>query len=218
MNPSPPVEHGYEAAPLTPWRARRLRRASAADVAYCAAVLALTVLSLWFGRRAAAHLSPDGARSVSGLLDQLELPRVLPNAVLTRDDGTQTRLWDVATAPRTIVTFYAPWCAPCQEEVPILVRGTGSATQRVVVVVGPDEDPAEVRKKLDNLGFKDLRYHVDARRELETAGRVTALPTTFLIGRMGTVQDRIVGFSEVRLHMLIYKAGTGQALTGDDGD
>jgi len=86
------------------------------------------------------------------------------------------------------------------------------------VIVGPDEEPAEVRKKLDNLGLKDQRYHVDTRREVETGGRVSALPTTFLIGRMGRVHERIVGYSEFRLRMLISKSAAGEtASSTDDG-
>jgi len=202
-----PVSDGER---LTPWTARLLRRATGIDLAYCAAVLLLAALALGSGNASARHLSPDGARSAAKLLDELELPRALPNALLARDDGTEARLWDVAVGPRTIVTFYAPWCAPCQEELPILVQGTSAHPDRLAVIVGPDEEPAEVRKKLDNLGLKDQRYHVDTRREVETGGRVSALPTTFLIGRMGRVHERIVGYSEFRLRMLISKSAAGE--------
>jgi thiol-disulfide isomerase/thioredoxin len=213
------VEASPEPTSLTPWRARTLRRTTGADVAYCAAVLVLTALALWCGRHAGARLSPEGARGVSQFLDTLELPRVLPNARLVRDDGTESRMWDITTEPRTIVTFYAPWCAPCQEEVPTLVRSTADMAARLVVVVGPDEDPAEVRQQIDNLGLKDLRFHVDARRELEMGGRVTALPTTFLIGRMGGVQERIVGYSAFRLQMMLYRLRSGEPVMPDgDGD
>ncbi len=203
---------------LTRWRARTLGRSTGTDLAYCAGVVALAALALWSGDHAAQHLSPGGATSVARLLDDLELPRMLPNAPLARDDGTETRLWTIATAPHTILTFYAPWCGPCQEELPILVSGMSAHADRLAVVVGPDEEPTEVRKKLDNLGLKDLHYHVDAKRELEAGGRVTALPTTFLIGPMGRVRDRIVGYSGFRLHMLIFKAtGSDTPSPREDG-
>jgi thiol-disulfide isomerase/thioredoxin len=187
-------------------RAWMLRRATALDIAYCAAVLSLATLALGLGRAAARHVSPEGARSVSSLLDELELPRALPNAPLVRDDGSAARFWEITKAPRTIVTFYAPWCGPCQEELPILVRQTATASDRLAVVVGADEEPHEVRKKLENLGLKDLHFYVDASRQLESGGRVTALPTTFLVRRLGRVQERIVGYSGFRLQMLIVKA------------
>lgn len=228
-NPDRPAEpadpaaasQGASGAPqqevLTRWRARTLRRFTGVDVAYCGTVVGLVALALWSGHAAARHLSPSGAESVSRLLDDLELPSVLPNAPLVRDDGANTKLWDVSTAPRTLISFYAPWCAPCQEELPTLVTSTSAQPERLMVVVGPDEEAVEVRKKLDDLGLKDLRYYVDAKRELEAGGRVTALPTTFLIGRAGRVKERIVGYSAFRLQMLTIKALSGET-PSFDGD
>lgn len=198
--------------PLTPWTARLLRRATKSDALYGACVVALAVLSVWSGRVAAHRLSPEGATNASRLLDELELPSALPNAALTRDDGTSTRLHELTREPRTIVTFYAPWCAPCQEELPVLVRGTSEHPARLAVLVGADEEPREVRRKLDNLGLKDLHYYVDNDGQVQAGGRVTALPSTFLLGRAGRVLERVVGNSEFRLRMLIYKA-TNEGVT-----
>ena len=192
-------------ARLSPWQARLLRRATPVDVAYGVAVVAFAVLTLWSGNAAARHLSPAGARSVSALLDELELPRVLPNAPLVDDDGGETTFWSLTTAPRTIVAFYAPWCGPCQEELPTLVNGTAAHPERLAVVVGRDEEPVEVRQQLDNLGLKNLRFHVDVTGQLHAGGRVTALPTTFVVGRMGRVQERVVGHSEFRLQMILWE-------------
>ena len=188
---------------LSPWQARMLPRITRADAAYATIVLSLAILALWSGRAAARHLSPDGAHAASELLDELELPTVLPNAPLGRDDGDRVALWDLTTEPRTIINFYAPWCGPCQTELPALVKSTADHPQQLAVVVGADEDPVDVRKALDNLGLQNVRFHVDATRHLADGARVTALPTTFLVGRQGRVKERIVGYSEFRLQVLI---------------
>ena len=198
--------------PLTPWTARLLRRPTRADAVYGLTVLLLAALSVWSGRVAARHLSPDAAASSSRLLDELELPGALPNATLTRDDGVVTRLHELATERRTLVNFYAPWCGPCQEELPVLVRSTSQHPDRLVILVAADEDAREVRRKIDNLGLKSLRYYVDTEGQVQAAGRVTALPTTFLIAGSGRVLERVIGNSEFRLQMLIYKAANEGAV------
>ena len=205
--PSPPALSSPEPERrLSPFEARLLHRATRADVAYCIAILAFVALALWSGNAAARYLSPEGAQKTSALLDELELPRTLPNALLSRNDGVDKRLWDVTTESRTLVTFYAPWCAPCQEELPMLISGTREKPAQLVVVVGADEDPAEVKRQLGNLGLSELIYHVDTTRGLESGGRVSALPTTFLLGRKGRVHERVVGYSGFRLQTLIWKA------------
>jgi hypothetical protein len=80
------------------------------------------------------------------------------------------------------------------------------------VVVGADEEAREVRRKLDNLGLKDLRYYVDTDGQVHAGGRVTALPSTFLLGRAGRVLDRVVGNSGFRLQMLMHKAANEGAM------
>ncbi len=203
---------------LSPFAARLLHRATRADVAYGLAVLALAVLSIASGNTAARHLSPEGAQKTSALLDELELPRTLPNAPLVRNDGALTRLWDATPERRTLVAFYAPWCGPCQEELPILVAGTREKPAQLLVVVGADEDPAEVRRQLANLGLTDLSYHFDSTRALESGGRVSALPTTFLVGPKGRVLERIVGYSGFRLHTLVWKATQQADFPVSDGE
>jgi len=200
-----------ESEALSHGRARAMRRATRGDLVHAGILLALATVALSSGHAAARHLSPGGARVASSLLDDLELPTALPNATLTTPGGPEARLWDLTRGPRTVLTFYAPWCGPCQEELPMLVAGTSDQPERLVVVVGADEDPAEVRTKLDNLGLKDLPFHVDARRELAGGARVTALPTTFLLGPAGRVRDRIVGYSGFRVQMLAYRAGHDDA-------
>jgi len=207
--PAPPLAAASSPEPkrrLSPFEARLLQRATRADVAYCVAILSLAALALWSGNAAARSLSPEGAQKTSALLDELELPRALPNAALSRNDGVVTRLWDATTESRTLLTFYAPWCAPCQEELPVLINGTREKPAQLVVVVGADEDPAEVKRQLGNLGLSNLRYHVDTTRAVQSGGRVSALPTTFLLGRRGRVHERVVGYSGYRLHTLVWKA------------
>ena len=131
---------------LSPFEARLLRRATRADVAYCLAILAIVALALWSGNAAARHLSPEERRQRRRCSTSWSCRARFPNALLSRNDGVETRLWDVTTQSRTLVTFYAPWRGPCQEELPLLISGTREKPAQLVVVVGADEDPAEVKR------------------------------------------------------------------------
>jgi hypothetical protein len=93
----------------------------------------------------------------------------------------------------------------------MLITGTREKPAQLVVVVGAEEDPAEVKRQLANLGLSELLYHVDTKRGLESGGRVSALPTTFLLGRKGRVHERVVGYSGFRLRTLVWKATQGMS-------
>lgn len=202
-------------AKLSQWAVRTWHRHQRSDLAYAAAVILLAVACVWLGRAATLGLAPEAAREVSAMLDSLEVPRMLPDAVLKREDGTAVSLWDLTVADRTIVTFYAPWCAACQDELPTIVEATKDHRDRLVVVVGGDETPTEVRARLDDLGLKQVPFYVDQQHELAQGGRVTALPTTFLLGRFGMIKDRVVGFSSYRLKTMV-TAAAGKETGADE--
>ncbi len=167
----------------------------------------LGLAAMGSGNRAAEHFSPAGAQAASLLLDELQLPRVLPNAPIEDEQGQVAPLWTQLDRPRTLVSFYASWCGPCQRELPLLVEQTRSQGN-LLVVVASDEDRSETRRQLDNLGLKNLPFSVDVEGRVYREARVLALPTTILVGRKGKVRDRVVGYSDIRLRMLLTKART----------
>jgi thiol-disulfide isomerase/thioredoxin len=188
------------------WRVWRLRNARRKEVLSVLGLLALASVVVWTGNRAALHLSPLNAVGMARALDTLEVPGWLPDAPLVNEDGGSGRLWEITNQPRTLVTFYAPWCGPCQEELPKLVAGT-RPRGNLIVVLGSDEDLHDARRQLENIGLRDLRLWIDRTGALTRKARVTSLPSTLLIGRKGKVQARVVGYSGLRLEMLIAQAG-----------
>lgn len=193
------------------WQERRLRRASPGDVAVIASLVALASAVVVAGRQASLALRPRSAVELSELLGELELPTRLPNAPLLDGSGNRVSLFDQIHGPRAAVAFYAPWCAPCQEELPKLVKGLGSHAE-VLVMVSGDEDLDATRRALANLELSQLRLFVDASGQIQREGRVKGLPTTFLVTPTGAVLARAVGYSVMQLYRL-----TSRAVPGAEG-
>ena len=93
-----------------------------------------------------------------------------------------------------LLNFWASWCAPCREEMPLLVRLHNRYGPRGVEFVGVDTEDLEA----DARAFL-ARYHVDytlvrgGDERLMDAYAVPGLPTTVFIGANGIIQGKVVG-------------------------
>jgi thiol-disulfide isomerase/thioredoxin len=202
---------------LTRWQARALRRATPGDGIAIAAILALAITTVASGRQARLALSPAGARETSRMLDDLELPTTLLDARLLDPSGVSTTLFEAIHERRAAVAFYAPWCGPCQKELPELAAAIPNETQ-LIVVVSKGESVEDTRQQLGNLGLGGLRFYVDASERLFKEGRVTALPTTVLISRHGAVLGRGSGYSQLEMRRMRQKMRTTSGSASKDSD
>ena len=93
-----------------------------------------------------------------------------------------------------LVNFWATWCLPCREEIPMLSALQNHYRDRLVILgVSIDERPAEdVKAFAASLG---VTYPVImSNRELEAAfGGITAVPSTFVLDRSGRIVQRHLG-------------------------
>ena len=168
-------------------------------------ILTSGTLAVWTGQMAGSRMSPAGAAQTSEFLDELELPRQLPNESVAEADGKQVMLWSLIPHPRNIVTVYAPWCAPCQKELPVIhseMNGRGN----LVVLISQKEDMKKVKEQLENLGLGHIRFYRDVTGRILTKSKVRTLPTTFLTKEHGKVLDRVTGYSDYRLKRIVKRA------------
>jgi thiol-disulfide isomerase/thioredoxin len=95
----------------------------------------------------------------------------------------------------TIVDFWASWCAPCKASFPAYARLSAAyaAGGLVLVAVSVDDRAADYETFLRKWHppFTTLR---DARKQLVTAVKIPAMPTSYLLGRDGRVRFIHVGF------------------------
>jgi cytochrome c biogenesis protein CcmG/thiol:disulfide interchange protein DsbE len=114
--------------------------------------------------------------------------------VIEDPHGRTMRLADYAGKVR-VIDVWATWCAPCREVIPQLNALYERYRDRGLVVVGVsvDSDPAEV---LDFMREIPIRYPSGMFNPdlAPLIGEPSAIPTTFLIDRLGVIRETFVGF------------------------
>ncbi|HYE92308.1 MAG TPA: TlpA disulfide reductase family protein [Terriglobales bacterium] len=106
-----------------------------------------------------------------------------------------------------LLNFWATWCPPCVHEMPSMERLYQDMRARGFVVLGVsvDVDPGApdaqgrwqgiVREYVDRLGVT-FPILLDPEGTVEDAYNVSGLPTTYVIGRDGRIEGRVVGARE----------------------
>lgn len=172
------------------------------SVARIVAVLAVVAVVAWVGRAA---------------LDEPDLPDFAPTgdpAPLPAEgsfpavslDGFEAMLVGQRGRP-VVVNVWASWCAPCRTEMPLLQQAADEyADEAVVLGVASNDDPAEARRFLQDLGL-DYPNVFDESGEIRVALALDAYPTTYVFDATGTMSARVDGgISEQRLAALIEDA------------
>jgi thiol-disulfide isomerase/thioredoxin len=118
-----------------------------------------------------------------------------PNFTLTSTtDGSAVSLSDYTGKVR-LVTFWASWCPSCRKEIPTLInlQSRYEAKGLQVIAVATDLKEAEARDAyVKQMGFNFPSLERDDRIK-EDYGRITSIPTTFLIGRKGYIYKHYIG-------------------------
>jgi peroxiredoxin len=114
-----------------------------------------------------------------------------PGFTLQTPDGVSVRLSDGAGQVQ-LIDFWATWCAPCREEIPMLADLQATYGERGFRVLGiAEEEPSVLR---DFAAAQPLRYTslVGTADVFESYG-VLSLPTAYLIDREGRIVELLLG-------------------------
>jgi thiol-disulfide isomerase/thioredoxin len=163
----------------------------------CVCVGAILVLT----GRLATPVAPPPAEQAREVAPDFEL----------KDMRGQTVRLSALRGQVVLVDFWATWCGPCREELPMIVRLVQRNEARGVrlVAISEDDPPAQepdvaaFAQKVPGLD----RHVVYGNPEVERLFGVDSLPTLFVLDRNGGLVDALVGSrSEAEVSALIEEA------------
>ncbi len=111
-----------------------------------------------------------------------------PDFALKNSSGDNVRLSEYR-GDVVMVNFWATWCGPCRQEMPLLDE-LYSRYERVgfsLLGVNIDDDSRKAMNMVSELGVS-FPVLFDARKEVSKLYKVEAMPVTVLIDREGTVR------------------------------
>ena len=115
-----------------------------------------------------------------------------PDFSYTLPDGTTVRLSDLRGTP-VVLNFWATWCLPCVEEMPILQAAYVAAEGKLAVLgVNRNELPAAIARFT---ATTPVTFPLIANIGGDIGERyaVNSLPVTYFIRRDGTISTRHIG-------------------------
>ena len=109
-------------------------------------------------------------------------------------DGREVRSADFA-GKVIVVDFWATWCPPCLEEIPGYIALQKKYAAQGLVILGLSVDAAGVTVVKNFATGHQMNYPVLMADDstVKAFGGVSAIPTTFLIDRLGRIRHRKVG-------------------------
>jgi len=188
----------------------------------------LTVLNSFFPSLSAIQVAgqlsipPTGVGSPSALVGNQ-----LPAVTVTGLDGHRLDLSSLHGQP-AVITFWATWCVPCKEELPMFAAAYRAHRDQGLnlVAINYEESPGAISRFWKDLGLEPPPY-------LDPDGSVahrfgvglqqTGLPVTILVARDGNVQvvlpGEITGADfNVRLNQLLACPWIGLEMRGSHYD
>jgi peroxiredoxin len=171
-------------------------------IVYPLAVIAVIAGVIWWlDYRGGGGLSNDeyGPRDLppelasDSLSVKAEAGSLASDFLLESVAGNETRLTDFRGHP-VVLNFWASWCRPCRQEMPLLVDASRRYADDGLVVIGLNlqEGKALIEAFADDYGV-EFPLLIDRDGEVGDRYRLLGLPTTFFIDTDGVIQSVFTG-------------------------
>ena len=120
--------------------------------------------------------------------DAAELKEVAPDFTLKSMGGKNLKLSEMA-GNVVLINFWASWCGPCREEMPLLnaLHNKYEPLGFMVLGVNVEENPANAEGFLKNFPV-DFPILLDDSNKVSKQYKVIAMPTTVVVDRDGNMR------------------------------
>lgn len=141
------------------------------------------------GSAAVAALGLQTLFAPAARANALRVGELAPPVTMTTLDGERIATADLLGRV-VILTFWATWCSPCREELPLLSAYATRHAADGLTVLGLTLDPAEQLPQVQRIAHS-LSFPVGllAKASLPGYGRIWRIPVNFTIDRQGRLVD-----------------------------
>ena len=108
-------------------------------------------------------------------------------------NGNKVRLSDFA-GKVIILDFWATWCPPCKKEIPDFIELYKQYSKRGVTIIGIALDEYNAVKNFQSENKINYPILLGTDEVVKLYGGIRGIPTTFVIGKDGTIRQRYEGF------------------------
>ena len=128
-----------------------------------------------------------------------DLSIAAPDFILPAVDGAMVRLSDYK-GKVIIIDFWTTWCAPCQEQVPILTKLHKSYSEKGLVILGIslDVEGLEVLGPYVHENMVPYKVLMSDDRVNRAFGGIATIPTLYIVDREGRLVRKLIGFHSYR--------------------
>lgn len=131
---------------------------------------------------------------VTDLGEGLEIGQVPPQFILKNAKGEEVTLDDYK-GQKIILNFWATWCKPCREEMPLFEEVDQAYDDVVVLAVNMAHQDSGQEKVAQFLQAQNLTFPVvfDETGDVAKAYEIINLPGTYFIDEQGKIASKVLG-------------------------
>lgn len=122
---------------------------------------------------------------------QVEVEEEAPDFTLQDLQGNSITLSELR-GKIVVLNFWATWCGPCVEEMPMLTRYQAQHPEIILIGINEEEGADKVQAFIDQSAFNYLML-LDLHTDVAEKYRIMTLPTTIIIDEYGFQRFQHIG-------------------------